>query len=282
MPERILGELTLHTYELFDAHTEVTHVITTRHGGVSAEPYDSLNLGLHVGDDESAVLANRERLTAITGVPTDRLTFGGQVHEMNVVVVDASNAGGKFEATDSLVTDTPDTPLIILVADCVVVGLYDPVQRAVGIAHAGWRGTLGAIAQKTVAAMRVTFGTKPGDILAAIGPSIGPCCYEVGAEVVDAFYAEQGDIAPDILATPEFASAGSFEGAINDDRMKLDLWQANALLLEHAGVSASSIEASAVCTSCNTGTYFSHRGEKGNTGRFAGIIQLHDHTQRAY
>ena len=131
---------------------------------------------------------NRSLLTAITGCQPDALTFGGQVHKTHVVVVDDTNAGGGFEDTDAMITDQPDVPLVILVADCVVVGLYDPVRRAAGIAHAGWRGTLGSIAQKTLSAMQATFGTNPRDVVAAIGPSIGPCCYEVGAEVVDAFY----------------------------------------------------------------------------------------------
>jgi len=282
MTERVCDSLAIRTYGLFDEYRGVTHAITTRKGGVSAAPYATLNLGLHVGDDEDTVLRNRSLLSAITGCEPDALTFGAQVHDANIAVVDASNAGGGFEDTDALITDAPDIPLCVLVADCVVVGLYDPVRNTVGIAHAGWRGTLASIAQKTVDAMRATFGSHPRDIIASISPSIGPCCYEVGPDVVDAFYAGHDDIAPEVFSDPDMASAGSFAGGVNEDRKMLDLWKANELILEQAGVLPSHIETAGICTACDTDTWFSHRAEKGRTGRFAGILQLHGRTRRAW
>lgn len=282
MPMRTVDNLPLLTFESFDAHAGVGFAVTTRHGGESASPFDALNLGLGVADDPDTVGRNRARVAAATGAQPGRLTFAGQVHGARVAVVGEDDAGRRFAETDGLVTNRPDTPLVILVADCVAVGLYDPVRQAVGIAHAGWRGTLGAIVAETVRAMEREFGSTPGDLIAGIGPSIGPCCYEVGPEVVEAFYERHPEIAPDILSTPDFASAGSFEGAVNDDRMVLDLWRTNALLLEGAGVPPSHIETAATCTSCNTRDFFSHRAEGGRTGRFGGVIQLYGRSPRPW
>jgi YfiH family protein len=199
-----------------------------------------------------------------------------------VVVVDDATVGTAVESADAMVTSVPDAPLVILVADCVVVGLYDPVRGAAGIAHAGWRGTLGGIATATLRTMGQTFGTQAADVVAAIGPSIGPCCYVVGPEVVDAFYAEHPDIAPEVLGVPDFASAGSFNGAVNEDRMVLDLWKANSLQLEAAGVPAGQIDVAGACTACDTLHFFSHRAENGRTGRFAGVMMLHKGTRRPW
>lgn len=279
MTERNLGDITVETFDLFDAREDVTFAVTTRRGGVSAAPFASLNLGAHVGDDDAAVAENRERLSAFTGVAAEALCLGGQVHGTRVAVVE--EPGGRFEKTDALVTALPDVPLMILTADCAAVALYDPVRAAVGIAHAGWRGTLADIAAVIIGVMRGRFGTAPPELLAAVGPSIGPCCYQVGPEVTDAFYAAHPDIAPDILSPPDFASAGSFEG-VNDDRSMLDLWTANRLMLERAGVPPQHIEVSGSCTACNTDRFFSHRAEKGRTGRFAAVIQRHGRTRRAW
>jgi len=279
MPERTLDDITIETFAAIDALAGVTFAITTRAGGSSAAPFAGFNLGGHVGDDPAAVATNRAQLSALTGLGAEALSFGAQVHGTNVAVVD--RPGQSFADTDSLITDRPDLPLVILVADCVVIGLCDPVRGCLGIAHAGWRGTLGDIASRTLATMRKHFGTDPSDVVAAVSPSIGPCCYQVGPEVTDAFYADHPDIALDVLAPPDFASAGSFEG-VNDDRSMLDLWAANRRMLERAGVPAGNIDIAEECTACNTDRFFSHRAESGQTGRFAGVIQRHARTQRAW
>jgi YfiH family protein len=279
MPWRDVADITLRTFDAIDGCAGVSFAITTRSGGASAQPFESLNLGGHVGDRADAVAANRGKLSALTGLEAEALSFGAQVHGTRVEVV--TRPGQSFADTDALITDRPDLPLVILVADCVVIGLVDPVNGAIGIAHAGWRGTLGDIAAGTVAAMQAHLGTVPSDVLAAIGPSIGPCCYQVGPEVTDAFYATHPDIAPDVLAPPDFASAGSFEG-VNDDRSMLDLWAANRLLLERAGVPDGNIDVAGICTACNTDRFYSHRAEHGRTGRFAGVIQRHQRTRRAW
>lgn len=273
MPQRAIAGLDVWTYDVFDAHAGVFHAVTTRQGGVSASPFESLNLGLRVDDDPAAVAENRARVAMLAGVAPDGVCYASQVHGARVTTVGASDAGTTLPETDALITRQPDLPLIILVADCVAVGLYDPVRRAIGIAHAGWRGTLGDIAGETVAAMGRAFGTKPADLVASVGPSIGPCCYTVGPEVTDAFFADHPEMADDILAPPDFASAGSFEG-VAEDRMMLDLWQANELLLVAAGVDPARIEVAHLCTSCETDRFFSHRAENGCTGRFASLIAL--------
>lgn len=279
MPERIVGNITVETFETIDARGDVTFAVTTRAGGTSTPPFDSLNLGTHVDDDARAVAANRERLSALTGLEAGALCLAGQVHGSNVAVVE--RPGERHADTDALVTARADVPLVILVADCVVIALCDPVRAVVGVAHAGWRGTLADIAAKTVGVMGGRFGTSPSDLLAAVSPSIGPCCYQVGPEVGDAFVAAHPDLAPEILSPPDFGSAGSFQG-VNQDRSMLDLWTANRLMLERAGVPAAQIDVSGECTSCNTDRFFSHRAGKGRTGRFAGIIQRHERTRRAW
>lgn len=262
------------TFNHFDAHDGVAAFATTRLGGVSNKPFDTLNLGFSTGDDRDDVLANRARVAKALGASPERIVTAGQVHGTNVAVVRESDAGSLIRETDALVTDVPGLPLLILTADCVAVLLCDTRRRAVGIAHAGWRGTLANIVGATVETMHDAFGTKPSDLIAAVGPSIGPCCYEVGAEVVDAFFAEHAAIADEILQPLDFASAGSFEAGVNEDHRILDLWRANALMLIDAGVPEGNIDIAEACTAHNTAQFFSHRAEGGRTGRSGAVIML--------
>jgi hypothetical protein len=282
VPFRNTGEVRFYVHDSFLRHLGVTNVTTTRHTGVSAAPYDTLNLGRRTDDDPVNVDANRARLGLLTSQAPDVLTFGGQVHGDRVAVVGGGDAGRRFEATDALVTDVPETPIVILVADCVAVSLYDPIKKAVGLAHAGWRGTASGIASKTVSAMMDAFGSDPTDLIAVIGPSIGPCCYEVGPEAIDRFYAEQPLVADHVLTPVDFASAGSFERGVNEGRMMLDLWRANVLQLVTAGVFEANVDVAGVCTSCTTHEFFSHRAEGGRTGRAGALMMLHEKTKRSY
>jgi hypothetical protein len=262
------------TFESFDAQPGPRALVTTRHGGVSAGPFASLNLGGLTGDAPEAVRENRARAAALVGAAAKDLAFGRQVHGARVARVPAGHAGGAFDDTDALVTDARGVPLVILTADCAAVFLHDPVRRAVGIAHAGWRGTVGGIAAATVARMHEEFGTDPADLIAAIGPSIGPCCYEVGDEVIAAAEAAFPGHAEEVLVEPDMASAGSFRAAVNEGRRHFDLWRANERVLAGAGVREENIEHARLCTACRTDLFYSHRAEKGVTGRFAGIIVL--------
>ncbi|MBO9524332.1 MAG: peptidoglycan editing factor PgeF [Nocardioidaceae bacterium] len=163
----------------------VRAVVTTRHGGVSAAPYDSLNLGVHVGDDPDAVAENRRRVADALGV--ERLTIADQQHGSGVAVVTAENAATVFPATDGLVTNVPGVALATLVADCGPVLLWDPVHHAIGAAHCGRRGVLAGVLAATVAALGEQYGSLPEDLVAGVGPCIGVASYEVGEAEAEPF-----------------------------------------------------------------------------------------------
>jgi polyphenol oxidase len=254
----------------FPFHGEgVTAVVSTRHGGVSTGPYDSLNLGGHVGDKPEAVAENRRRLAAALGV--DRLTIADQKHTATVAVVDGGLAGrghdgaadsaAAFPETDAMITSLPDVALAILVADCAPVVLYDPVRRAVGVAHSGRTGTIKGVVPETIKAMAATFGSAPGDLLIGIGPAIGAANYEIGAaeasEVMTAF----GDAGTRLL-TPTRPGHAAF-----------DLTGAIRRQLRASGISAGNIHDLAVDTAAATDTFFSDRTAR-PCGRFAAIALL--------
>ena len=167
----------------------VRHGFSTRTGGVSPAPWDSLNLGIGRGDDMDRVRENYRRFCAVLGTDEHRAVLSKQVHEDNVRHVTAEDCGkGLFRerdytSVDAMITDTPDIPLVVFSADCGIILLYDPVRRAVGAAHAGWRGAAAGIVYKTVRRMQETFGTDPRDLRAAIGAAIGSCCFETDADV---------------------------------------------------------------------------------------------------
>lgn len=247
----------------------VTAVVTTRHGGVSAGPYDSLNLGDHVGDDHEAVLENRRRLCAALGV--DRLTVADQQHGDRVAMVACATAGrghdgvadsaGAFPATDAMITDLPGTALAILVADCAPVVFFDPVRQAIGVAHSGRAGTVRGIAPKAVEAMAAAFGSAPRDLLVGIGPAIGAASYEIG----DAQAAE---------VTAAFGPAGT--GLLRPTRpahCTFDLAGALRIQLRAAGIADANVHDMAVDTRTATGTFFSDRAAR-PCGRFAALAML--------
>jgi polyphenol oxidase len=247
----------------------VTAVVSTRHGGVSTGPYGSLNLGGHVGDDPDAVAENRNRLAAALG--TDRLTVADQRHTARVAVVTRALAGrghdgvadsaAAFPATDALITDLPGTALAILVADCAPVVFYDPVRRAIGVAHSGRAGTLHGVVPKTVAAMAAEFGSQPDDLLTGIGPAIGAASYEIGA-------AEAAQV------TAAFGSAG--ERLLRPSRpghALFDLAGAIRGQLGAAGIPAGNVYDLAVDTRMSTDDFFSDRAAR-PCGRFAAIARL--------
>ena len=249
-------------------HDLVTHGISTRFGGVSQTPYDDLNMALHVGDAPEAVVENRRRFCDALGLSAERMATAEQVHGDRIVCATEKKAGRGFRdygaairETDALLTDVPGLPLLLCYADCVPVLFVDPVRRAVAVAHAGWKGTVRRIAEKTLAAMTDAFGTAPKDCLAAIGPSIGPAHYLVGEDVAAQFRAAFPLWAKDVL----HVSAGS---------LHLDLWTANRLQLEAAGLSPEHIETANVSTAANAKLFFSYRADRGKTGRIAAVIAL--------
>jgi hypothetical protein len=164
----------------------ITHGLFTRLGGVSAAPFDTLNVGSTVGDDPGSVRTNRERVAAAMGFaePDTRTTW--QVHGIDVLIAhQGESTSWPPPKADAIITADRNVPLVMRFADCVPLVLFDPVRQVVGLSHAGWRGTLSGVGPATVEAMQRTFGSHPRDVLAGIGPSIGPCCYEVGPEVIE-------------------------------------------------------------------------------------------------
>jgi purine-nucleoside/S-methyl-5'-thioadenosine phosphorylase / adenosine deaminase len=226
------------------------HGFTTRDGGVSDPPYDRLNLGGFVGDDPGRVAENWRRLEQATGLAFARVR---QVHGARVVRADA--AGPPVEDADAIVSARAGVAACVSVADCVPVLLADPVSGAVAAVHAGWRGTLARAAAEGVAALAREVGASPAHLLAAIGPSIGPCCYEVSEDLAARFEAELG-------------SAALAPGP----RPRLDLWRANTRVLALAGVDADRVAVLGRCTSCERDLFFSHRRDAGRTGRQMAFI----------
>lgn len=277
-----MGELIEHernglkflTSELLESQAEVQALVTTRHGGVSTGPFATLNLGGKTADEPQNVRENRNRVAALFEKNAKQLTFARQVHGANIAHVPVGFEGGAFDDVDALITDARQTPLVILTADCAAIFLYDERHHAVGIAHAGWRGTVAGIAAQTARRMHEAFGTWPRDLTACIGPSIGPCCYEVGEEVIAAVGEHLPDYTDEVLVEPDMASAGSFRASVNADRKHFDLWRANEIILTEVGVPEEQIEIARLCTACRTDLFYSHRAEKGITGRFGGIVML--------
>jgi polyphenol oxidase len=246
-------------YFQFDA-LQTRHAIFTRHGGVSPEPWGSLNVGGTVGDDLERVRQNRLLSFHALGCKPDSIFDVWQVHSADVVCARAPRpARESYRQADIILTDRPDVTLFMRFADCVPILFHDPRKGVAGVAHAGWLGTLRDVATATVNSMREQYGSKPGDILACIGPSIGPDHYEVGADVILQVMQKFGDGSDQVLQS-------------RNGKIHFDLWKANQILLERAGV--EQIEVAGICTACHTEDWYSHRAEKGRTGRFGALISL--------
>lgn len=257
--ERVQHEaLIYYRTPLFD---DVKHGIFTRHGGLSAPPFASLNLGGNIGDDPAAVRANHLRMFGALGLDDDRACSVWQVHSADVVVATAPHPERRWLAqADALITNVPGLPLSLRFADCTPILLYDPRQQAIGAVHAGWRGTVQGAVTAAVRAMAEAFGTAPADLRAWIGPSIGVERYEVGPEVLEAALAHFGSLEAITWHNPKTG------------RHHFDLWAANRLDLERAGV--RQIATAGLCTATHTDEFFSHRAEAGKTGRFGAVISL--------
>ncbi|WP_088547412.1 peptidoglycan editing factor PgeF [Paenibacillus aquistagni] len=243
---------------------------TTRIGGASKPPYDCMNMALHVADEQEAVVHNRKQLSQAVGFPFESYTCAEQVHGKQVHIVTASEAGkGRLERedaiqnADALVTNEEGLLLQSYYADCVPLLFVDPVRKVIGLAHAGWKGTVLGIAVETVQCMKERFDSDPKDILAAIGPSIGSCCYEVDERVINPV--------KELLAGMEIEDKGILKAA-SQGRAMLDLREINRQLLIKAGILTSHIECTTWCTSCHSDLFFSHRRDGGKTGRMASWI----------
>jgi len=258
MQREIVNGVVLYRFEGLRGVSGVTHAILTRLGGVSQGPFAELNLGHTVGDRLGAVEENHRRGLAALGLAPGGVVTAHQVHSAHVEVVGRDRIGTVRPATDALVSDEPGVALLMRFADCVPVSLYDAERRVVAIAHAGWRGVVAGVVLETVDVMSRRFGCKPAQLWAGVGPAIGPCCFEVGADVARVVAA----------ACPPEADIV----CVHDSRITVDLPGAVGAQLSSAGL--RNIEQSGMCTACHLDEFFSHRAEHGKTGRFGMILGL--------
>ena len=250
------GAVRFYTFTSFP-NGELTHAVFGRAGGVSPAPYDSLNMSISTGDSLENVRENRRLALAAAGVKAAAVATLWQVHGTDVVAV-STEPGDPLTQADALITNARGVTLFLRFADCVPILLFDPVRRVTGIAHAGWRGTVAGMAQSVVRAMIANYGCAAADILAGVGPAVGPARYEVGADVVQAAR----------VAFP--LDAGFVE--VRGGKSYFDLWSANAAALRAAGV--RSLEVANLCTAENKHEFFSHRGDGGQSGRFGALIGM--------
>ena len=253
-------------FESLQDNGRIDHAVFTRRGGVSPAPFHSLNLSLAVPDEKANVYANRRRAYGLYGRDTDTVVHAYLVHGANVARVTQADNGTWVEYADAIITDEPGCGLTMNYADCAPIFLYDPLKRAIGLGHAGWQGAVRDLPGAMVRAMQEAFDSDPATLLAGIGPCIGPCCYEVGEVVITAVRQS--------FAGPENLLVDAPEGKpiTGDGHLYFDLPEANRRNLQRAGV--RQIELSGYCTACRTDLFFSHRAEKGKTGRFGTIFIL--------
>lgn len=253
------------SYPILENTGIVSHGFSTRLGGVSEGGYSSMNLSLSRGDSLEAVEENTKRIARAIGVEKEKMVYTQQTHTTNVAVVSQKDAGSTLKETDGLVTNSPGICLVTFYADCVPLYFVDPVRRAIGLSHSGWRGTVGKMAAATVEKMKECFGTRPEDIIAAVGPSICQDCYEVSEDV-----------------TSRFKEAFREEDWKNlfykkeNGKFQLDLWKANEINLREAGVLPEHIAVTNVCTCCNPKILFSHRVQGWNRGNLCAFLALKD------
>lgn len=243
------------------------HGFTTRAGGVSRGPYAALNLGLSSGDDRDSVAENRRRVLRHIGARQEEVCGYHQVHGTRVMVA----APGWFEEkADAGVSNDPEHVLVVSAADCYPVLFHDPVTGAAGAAHCGWRGTLGRLPGEVVATLRSVYGARPADLRVAIGQGIGGRCYQVDAEVAEAFAAAGF---PADVASDDRPPADLERGEPGDGRRLLDVHAAILHALGESGVDPAHVTSLGLCTHCEEDMFFSHRRDAGRTGRMWGFVR---------
>ena len=265
MEKQLKQKTSFYLFSNLSKFKAITHFVSTRLGGYSMHPFASLNLGLSGKDSKEKVLANRELVANELQISLSSFVFPSQVHGNHVVVIDEKDKGkGAFgdgnaiENADAILTNVPNICLNVQAADCVPILLFDPKAKAVAAIHSGWKSTVKKIATCSLKKMQEVYGSKPENIIAGIGPSMAPTCYEVGKDVENAV----------------IESFGTSEGFVENRNGKLffDLWYANQKQLLDLGVRKENIEIAGICTHCNTHEFFSARKESVNSGRFAAGI----------
>ncbi len=300
-------------FPLLEREEWLAHCFTTRQGGVSQGIFSSMNLSFTRGDQREAVMENFRRTAAALGADLGKFVLSDQTHTTHVRKVTWEDAGNgltrakSFFDTDGLITDVPGLVLSTFYADCVPLYFADPVHRAIGLSHSGWRGTVGRMGKATVEAMGREYGTDPGDLLCAIGPSICRDCYEVSQDVAEEFMrafpegSREAEIAGDGATSPggekgrEADSAGDGVASPGDEegtgwqerpgwrqlltekgggKYQLDLWRANEMVLMEAGVKPEHIAVTNICTCCNSALLFSHRASRGKRGNLGAFLMI--------
>lgn len=240
-------------------HSALRQAVLTRRGGNSPHPWSSLNLGGTIGDQPERVRANLSQAVAAVDLSTASLAQVWQVHSAEIVRADTPNQAGSPVKADGMVTASPGVGLLMRFADCVPILVFDPIRIAIGLGHAGWLGTVRGVSIQLVSSMVLEFGSRPEDLIAGLGPSIGPDHYPVGPEVVAQVEAAFGARSSELLLP-------------QDGQVSFDLWAANRIQLESTGI--RSVEIAGICTACNLDDWYSHRGERGQTGRFGAVLAL--------
>ena len=263
------NEVTWLTYPAFEKFPGIVHGFSTRLGGVSQGIYESMNLSFTRGDEESAVRENYRRLSDAMGFSMGDIVTSDQTHTTNVHVVTETDRGNgitkprPYTDVDGMITNVPGLVLATFYADCVPLFFVDPVHKAIGLSHSGWRGTVGKIGKVTVEKMAEEFQTDPSELYAAIGPSICQDCYEVSEDVIlefQKYYRE--DCQSELYYRKE------------NGKYQLNLWRANEIVMEEAGILPENIHTTQWCTCCNPELLYSHRASKGKRGNLAAFLGL--------
>lgn len=254
------------TYNSLSEIDFINHAFSTRLGGVSTDEFTSMNLAFNRGDSPENVTENYKRFCKSAGFDYESLTASSQDHHTFVRAVTKENVGvgiykpKDIESVDALITNEPGVTLVTYYADCTPLFFVDTKQKAIGLAHAGWRGTVGRIGDNVIKKMQSLYGTDPSDIKAAIGPAISVCCYEVDKPCADNF-----------LALDELDST-KFVFPKGNGKFMIDLLETNRQILVHAGVKNENITVSDVCTNCNSELLWSHRATKGHRGTMSAFM----------
>lgn len=269
LEEKKVGDVLYLSYPLLEKTGLVHHGFSTKVGGVSTGIWESMNLSFSRGDDRASVEENFRRIANAIGVEAENLVFAAQTHTTNVKKVGLEDAGKGFiqpldySDVDGLITNESGLCLVTFYADCVPLYFVDPVHKAIGLSHSGWRGTVKRMGKVTLQKMQEEYGTNPEDVIAAIGPSICQDCYEVSEDVISEFqqYFDKKHWETLFYKKP-------------NGKYQLNLWKANEIIMVEAGVKLENIAVTNVCTNCNSDLLFSHRATKGQRGSLAAFMAL--------
>ena len=257
------------TYPEFDKLPGFVHAFSTRLGGVSEGIYSSMNLSFTRGDKEEAVKENYKRIADAAGFDMNDIVTSDQTHTANVRLVTEKDRGNgitkprPYTDVDGMITNVPGLVLATFYADCVPLYFIDPVHRAIGLSHSGWRGTVGKIGKNTVQLMQENFGSKPEDLLAAVGPSVCMDCYEVSEDVIEQFKeAFEKKYWEELFYKKE------------NGKYQLNLWKTNELIFLESGILPEHMAITNVCTHCNSKILYSHRTMGNNRGNLCAFLVL--------